>query len=37
MMYAANTLLSLTLDLFEYVEAQNIIDFLKETRFYKQL
>ena len=24
-------------DFFENVEAQNIIDFIKETRFYKQL
>jgi len=24
-------------DIFENVEAQNIIDFIKETRFYKQL
>jgi len=24
-------------DLFENVKAQNIIDFIKETRFYKQL
>ena len=24
-------------DLFENVEAQNIIDFIKEARFYKQL
>jgi len=24
-------------DLYDKVEAQNIIDFIKETRFYKQL
>jgi len=28
---------SSTKDLFENVKAQNIIDFIKETRFYKQL
>jgi len=35
---ATSTSLSLLLkDFFENVEAQNIIDFIKETRFYKQL
>ena len=29
--------LSLSLDLFENVASQNIVDFIKETHFYKQL
>jgi len=42
MMYETSTLLLLLLktsikDLFDNVEAHNIIDFITETRFYKQL
>jgi len=41
-MYETSTLLLLLLktsikDLFDNVEAHNIIDFITETRFYKQL
>jgi len=38
-MYEINTLLlnSSIKDLFDNIEAHKIIDFIKETRFYKQL
>jgi len=37
MMYEINTLLFLLLKIFDNIEAHKIIDFIKETRFYKQL
>jgi len=36
-MYEINTLLLLPLDLIDNIEAHKIIDFIKETCFYKQL
>jgi len=37
-MYKINTLFASSIkDLFDTIEAHKVIDFVKETRFYKQL